>query len=310
MKRIAAVLLALGLMFWTAGATAETTIHRTLKLAPGGKLILETSLGSVTVQGSNEPDARVTISARGDLNDLLTFRFEEEPGLARIVAKSRHRITWSRGEVRFEVQVPSRTQTDVRTSGGPIKETGLDGAAKLDTSGGSIDVRDLAGELDAHTSGGAIRVANVRGRSRLETSGGGISGSDLAGPVHAETSGGPVELARVTGDIQAHSSGGGIRIEEAGGRVQAETSGGGIEASFVRGNSRGGTLETSGGGVTVSLDPAANIEIEASGNSVRTDLPLKMSGELSRNHIRGTLGSGGQTLRVRTSGGGVHIQPI
>lgn len=310
MQRTPAFLLAAGLTVWAGGAAAETTIQRTLKLAPGGKLVVDTSMGSVTVRGSNDPDARVTISARRDLNDLLTFRFEEQPGLARIVAKGRHLIQWSSGEVRFEVEVPTRTHTDIRTSGGAIKESGLEGTAKLETSGGSIDVRDLNGDLDAHTSGGAIRIANVRGRSRVGTSGGGISGSDLAGPVEAETSGGPVELDRVAGDIQARSSGGGIRVREAGGRVQAETSGGGIEASFVRGNSRGGSLETSGGGVTVSLDPAANVDIEASGNSVRTDLPLKMSGDLSRNHIRGTLGSGGQKLRVHTSGGGVHIQPI
>src|SRR5512143_1147974 len=222
----AAFPLALALTLCAAGAMGETTIHRTLKLAPGGKLVLETSLGAVTVHGSSQPDARITVTAQRDLNDLLTFHFEEEPGLARITARSRHLITWSTGQVRFEIEVPVRTQTDVRTAGGAIQESGLEGAAKLETSGGSIEVRDLTGDLDAHTSGGAIRIANVRGRSRVETSGGGISGSDISGPVHAETSGGPVELERIAGDIQAHSSGGGIRIREAGGSVRAETSGG------------------------------------------------------------------------------------
>ncbi len=309
MRRTSVFLFVTALMA-AAVAGADTRIQRTLKLAPGGKLFVDTAMGSVSVRGSSQPDVRVTITGRRDLNDLLTFHFEEQPGLARIVAKSRHLINWSSGEVRFEIEVPTRTQTDVRTSGGAIQASALEGTAKLETSGGSIEVRDLSGDLDAQTSGGAIRIATVRGRSRIETSGGGISGSDLGGPVRAETSGGPVELDRVAGDIEAHSSGGGIRIREAGGRVAAETSGGGIEASFVRGNSRGGTLDTSGGGVTVSLDPAANVEIDASGNSVRTDLPLKMSGDLSRHHIRGTLGSGGPTLRVHTSGGGVHIRAI
>jgi DUF4097 and DUF4098 domain-containing protein YvlB len=261
MRWNSAFLLAAGLFALSAApAPGESTIHRTLKFAPGGRLVVDTALGS--------------------------------------------------GEVRFEIEVPVLTATDVRTSGGAVKISGLEGAAKLETSGGAIEARDLTGDLEAHTSGGAIRVANVRGRSRVETSGGGIHGSDLAGPVHAQTSGGPVELARVAGDIEAHSSGGGIRIDAARGTVHAETSGGGIDASFARGNSRGGTLETSGGGVTVALDPAANLEIDASGNSVKTDLPVRVRGELSRDRIHGTLGSGGSTLRVHTSGGGVRIQSL
>ena len=100
----------------------------------------------------------------------------------------------------------------------------------------------------------------------------------------------------MTGDIEADTSGGGIRIVDAGGHVKADTSGGGIEASFTRGNSSGGSLSTSGGGIKVSIDPGADLAIEASGNAVRTDLPLAVRGEISRGHLSGTLGKGGNTL--------------
>jgi DUF4097 and DUF4098 domain-containing protein YvlB len=308
--RIRVSILAAAALALAVGYAPADTLQRTLKLAPGGRLVVDTALGAVTVTGTSEPDARVVITARQDLNDLLTFRFDEEPGLARIVARSRHLITFSHGEVRFEIQVPAKTRSEIRTSGGGIRLSSLEDSAHLDTSGGGIEVRDLTGELDAHTSGGSIRVANVRGRAKLDTSGGGIHGADLSGPVQAETSGGSVDLARVAGDIDAHSSGGGIRIEAAGALVRAETSGGGIEASFARGNSRGGTLETSGGSVMVSLDPTANLEIDASGNSVKSDLPLRVSGDFSRSRVRGTLGSGGALLKVHTSGGGVRIQGL
>jgi len=111
----------------------------------------------------------------------------------------------------------------------------------------------------------------------------------------------------VTGDIEADTSGGGIRIVDAGGRVQADTSGGGIEASFQKGNSLGGTLSSSGGGIDVTLDPDADLNIEASGDAVRTDLPLRVKGEISRGSLSGSLGKGGNTLRVHTSGGSVRI---
>ena len=78
----------------------------------------------------------------------------------------------------------------------------------------------------------------------------------------------------------------------------------------MRGNSRGGTLATSGGGIEVTVDPGADLAIEASGNAVRTDLPIAVHGEISRGSLSGTLGKGGNTLRLHTSGGSVRIQSL
>ncbi len=166
------------------------------------------------------------------------------------------------------------------------------------------------GNVDADTSGGGITLREIQGDVRADTSGGGVEATGITGSVKAESSGGSIELERVSGDIDADTSGGGIRILEAGGRVVADTSGGGIEASFVRGNSRGGSLSTSGGGIEVSIDPGADLAIEASGNAVKTDLPLAVRGEISRGNLSGTLGKGGNTLRLHTSGGSVRIQSL
>src|SRR6266496_3934042 len=277
---------------------AESRIQKTLKLVPGGRFALDTEMGSVTVTGTAATDARLVItSKRRELDDLLRFTYREDPGSVSVTARRRGghffpTIEWKGAEVHFEVQVPAET------------------ALAIHTSGGGIEARDLTGELEGDTSGGGIELARIRGRVHVETSGGGIEGTEIDGPIHAETSGGSVRLDRVTGDIQAHSSGGGIHIHEAGGRVDADTSGGGIEATFARGNGHGGTLETSGGGIQVSLDPSVGLRIDASGNSVKADLPITVSGEMSRGKLHGNLGGGGELLRLHTSGGGVRIQGI
>jgi DUF4097 and DUF4098 domain-containing protein YvlB len=257
----------------------------------------------------------VITSRRRDLDELLRFSFREDPGSVSVTARRKHGrffgwLNWDGDSVHWEVQVPAQTELDIDTSGGGIKIAGLRSDAKLDTSGGRIEVRDHVGELEGHTSGGGIKLERIRGRMRAETSGGGIDGIELDGPIGAETSGGSVRLDRVSGDIRAHSSGGGIYIREAGGRVEADTSGGGIEASFTRGNARGGSLETSGGGIEVSLDPSVGLRIDASGNSVRADLPITVHGAISRGKLQGILGSGGELLRLRTSGGGVRIHGL
>ena len=295
-------------------ALAESRIEKTLTLAPGGEFRLDTDMGKVTVTGTSEPDVRVVItSRRKDLDELLTFRYEESAGLASIVARKKHKFDWftsSGNYVQYEVRVPTESRVWIDTSGGGITISNIHGTVRADTSGGGIGITDVVGDVEADTSGGGISISKIRGRVKADTSGGGVEASDIEGPVQAESSGGSIELERVTGDIDADTSGGGIRIVEAGGRVKADTSGGGIEASFARGNSAGGSLSTSGGGIEVMLDPGSDLSIEASGNAVRTDLPLAVRGEVSRGSLSGTLGKGGNMLRLHTSGGSVRIQSL
>lgn len=294
-------------------AAADSRIEKTLKLEPGGTFTLSTSLGSVTVIGKAGPDVHLVVTSRKELDDLLTFRFDESAGSVSVTARRKHSASfWSNdsGKVRYEIEVPTQTVLDIDTSGGKITIEGIGSRSKLNTSGGGIQVRNLVGDLEANTSGGPISLRDVKGRMRVQTSGGGIEGTNLDGQLSAETSGGSIELERVAGDIDASSSGGGIHIIGAGGRVKAETSGGGIEASFARGNASGGSLETSGGGIEVALDPEIGVEIDAEGSDVRSDLPVRVVGRMSPHSLRGSLGKGGEMLRLRTSGGGVWIKAL
>jgi DUF4097 and DUF4098 domain-containing protein YvlB len=119
-----------------------------------------------------------------------------------------------------------------------------------------------------------------------------------------------VSLREIGADLTANSSGGSIRIADARGRVDAHTSGGSIEADLSAGNAAGGTLETSGGGIRVAVDPSVDLEIDATGGPVTLDLPMRVQGEVSRRHLRGVLGSGGAMLRLRASGGSVRVRPL
>lgn len=296
-------------------AVAESRMEKTLRLEPGGRFTLRTDLGSIKVTGTSRSGARVVVtSKRDEIADLLFFRFDEDAGSATVVAKRKHPIasffSGGRDGVHFEVEVPAATRVTLDSSGGSIGIEALRGEANLETSGGAITARDLTGDLRASTSGGSITLSHVRGRAHVETSGGGITGDAIEGPIDADTSGGSIELDAVTGDIKAHSSGGGIAIREAGGRVDADTSGGSVQVAFTRANARGGTIESSGGGVSVSVDPTVGLAIDASGDSVHSDVPITVRGELSKSHMTGVLGAGGEMLRLRTSGGSVRIRAL
>ncbi|MBC8647902.1 MAG: DUF4097 family beta strand repeat protein [Thermoanaerobaculia bacterium] len=319
------------LALFPALAAAETRIERTLRLDPGGEFRLEASAGSVTVTGSSDTGAHIVVtSRRSDIERVFHLDFQERPGGVEVTARRKRRFLFdvgNYGSLHFEVRVPARTRLQIDTSGGSIRVTGTRGDADLETSGGSVHTTDLEGTLDvstsggsvgidrqagdvrATTSGGSVRVRDVKGRVELQSSGGNIEGDVVTGPVRARTSGGSVELREIAADVDAQTSGGSIQIAGAHGRVNAETSGGSIRADLSTGNEAGGTLETSGGGIIVKLDPQANLEIDASGGPVTVDLPVRVQGEISRRQVKGSLGSGGKTLRLHASGGSVRVEP-
>lgn len=299
-----------------AGASvvsADSRVERTLKLEPGGRFRLDSDVGAVVVRGRAGSGAHVLFdSSRADLTHELDIRFDESAGEAAVTAKNRHHHWFEgfRGRVEITVEVPFETAIDVHTAGGSIRVSALKRAAKLRTSGGSLTIEDLSADLDGDTSGGSVHVRDVTGSARVRTSGGSIQAARIRGSLDADTSGGSVRIESVSGDVKAHSSGGPIHVFDAAGRVDAETSGGGVEVAFAKGNGRGGRLESSGGGITVSLDPSVHLDVEAHGDHVESDLPLTVSGRVSRESLHGTLNGGGPSLRLETSGGSVHIRAL
>ena len=94
------------------------------------------------------------------------------------------------------------------------------------------------------------------------------------------------------------------------GDVAGRTTNGGIDVD-LDGNGWDGNgldLQTTNGGVRVRIPEQYNVHLETgtTNGSVRVDFPVMVEGTRTRS-ISTDLGSGGATLRVRTSNGGVRI---
>lgn len=292
-------LIAAGLLAMAAPAWAGSQIEKTLKLDPGGKFVLEADEGSVDIVGSDQTGASVVVTSyRDDLEKEVDLKFEEDAGLVHVRERRRY---WNFLDflfdplgLHYEIRVPKSTTLEIRTGGGGIRVDSTVGYADLKTSGGSIEISRLIGDVQAHTSGGHIRAEKIQGEIEIGTSGGGI------------------EADSIDGGLVADTSGGGIRIDGVTGRVRAHTSGGSIDATLSKGNAHGGSIDTSGGSISVRLDPAVNLDVDASssGGGVRSDVPIRGVDSTSWNALRGTLGSGGEVLRIHTSGGSVLLEPL
>jgi len=294
----AAVALAwLGLLLAADPASADFRRERKLALAPGGELLVDAAGGGVTVTGGATDGATVVItSTRDDIEQRYSFEVTSEPGRVKVI--SRRRPGWSQwlnwnsnGNLHFDVRVPRETRVDLKSSGGGIRASDLQGNARVRSSGGGLRIAGIVGDVDAGSSGGGVEVKQVRGNVRVSSSGGGV------------------DVMQVTGDVNAESSGGGVHLDGVGGRVTADSSGGSVSAVLREGNAAGGSLSSSGGGVSVTVgrDTRLSIDAYSSGGSVRCELPVRPLGKQTRTTLRGDLNGGGSVLKLRSSGGGIDI---
>lgn len=123
---------------------------------------------------------------------------------------------------------------------------------------------------------------------------------------------GGITIDGVSGTIRFDTSNGGVRLSDVGGSVRGRTRNGGLNVALAgqRWDGDGLDVETTNGGVTLSIPDGYNADLETRtvNGSFRTDYPITIQGELNyRRGLSTTLGSGGAPVRVRTTNGGLRI---
>ncbi|OVE78888.1 hypothetical protein BVY01_04190 [bacterium I07] len=288
-------------------AGVDGDIKKSFRVKRDGWLHLETDIGTieVTAAGSNEVTIEVRFeSKRGNKKRVKEFLddfdviFKQDGTDVRVNAEykqDRWRF-WDRFgkyvRVEFIVSVPEEYNVDLKTSGG------------------SITVDDLEGEVESRTSGGSLTFGNIKGPVNGRTSGGSISLEGCDGIVQVKTSGGGIKIGKVKGEIDAHTSGGSIHVEEVMGSINAGTSGGSVTANITKQPDHDCRLTTSGGSVKVYLSDNVRLNLNArtSGGRVVTDIPVTVKGEISKRALKAELNGGGPELYLRTSGGSIYIK--
>ena len=267
-----------------------------------GNLNVSTSGGHISVEGSNSNQVRVEmiVTKNGrtltpDDTDLSEFDIRIEQDGNTVYAEA-ERENGSNGwkfwknnntSISFVVYTPQNMSTDLKTSGGHIEVSTLEGNQKIKTSGGHLSLANLNGTVDAKTSGGHIEISNSSGQLDARTSGGHIDAKDIEGTLNVRTSGGHIDLENIAGTVEASTSGGSIsaNITEMG--------------EFAR-------LRTSGGNISIVVPSNMGLDLDLRGSRVRTQLE-NFSGNMEDDDIEGSINGGGPMISARTSGGSVRL---
>ena len=129
--------------------------------------------------------------------------------------------------------------------------------------------------------------------------------------VSVETHNGGVSIADVNGRIDFTALNGGVVLRRVGGTVRGSTTNGGLVVDLTGDRWDGESMDvsTTNGGVVMSVPDnySANIQTGTVNGRVDVDFPVTVQGNITK-QLSFNLGSGGASVRARTTNGGVRIQ--
>ena len=157
-------------------------------------------------------------------------------------------------------------RVEMETGGGKIRVDDIGGAVTAETGGDSIDVGTVGGDLELTTGGGSINVRDVKGKLKAETGGGNVYVMSAGQGAVVDAGGGNVQIKQCLGRVKASTGGGNIDLGDIGGPADIETGGGSIRLASAKGmvgaNTGAGTIELFG-------VPSARVETGAGGITVK-----------------------------------------
>jgi hypothetical protein len=198
----------------------------------------------------------------------------------------------------------------------PAHEVVFFGVGHMSPTAKLIVTMPRDGNVYARSGDGSIRIEHVHGRLELKTGDGSIRANDIGGQLTLATGDGSVTLEDVAGDLDVDTGDGSVSVAGKLAAVKLHTGDGSITFRAAAGTAMKDdwSMTTGDGGVAVYLPPDFGAELDAhtGDGSIRNDMDLVSDTpggrDRDRRSLRGKLGAGGKTLRIRTGDGSIRLK--
>jgi DUF4097 and DUF4098 domain-containing protein YvlB len=260
--------------------------HR-FKVTGQPDLRLTTFDGAIEIRSWEQPEVLVEVEKRGpskEAIDRLEVKVDQHAN--RIDVEARRPMGGDRimgigihvsPHVKLIATVPRTSSILARSGDGSIHVERVDGRIELRTGDGSIRAEEVAGELTLNTGDGSVMIDDVDGSVDIITGDGGVS---------------------VAGKLS------GARVRTGDGSVTLRAEGGSAMSSDW-------VLSTNDGGVVLYLPADFNADLDAHTGDGRIRSEFSFADETREREsrtLRGRIGRGGHTLRVRTGDGSIALR--
>ena len=239
---------------------------------------VNTNDGSVRVTAGDAKQVQIHVDYRGyEEGKTLHIESHQSGDVVEFTARAANAWGPSFGlrDLHIEVRLPKDSDLKVETGDGEIHASGLSGNVDLGTRDGSMTVSAMSGVLRFHTGDGAI------------------DGSDLDGQCDAVSGDGSIKLSGRFDLLKTRSGDGKIVINAAHGSKMDS----------------GWSVQSGDGEIEVAVpgDLRANVDASTGDGHITTDIPITVSGGLSKTRVQGTLNGGGQSLTIHTGDGSIRL---
>lgn len=275
----------------TAGAQVDApTFDWNGTLPAGATLHIDDVDGNIRVKGTSAGEVRVHGERTHIVSNGLIFEVVKNGDDVTICA--RHRS----GRCDAEGSHGGGLHISVGVSPSADFTVELPAGVKLatKTGDGSIDVDNAGADVSAMSGDGSIRVTGVTGDLKAKSGDGDITVENAQRAVSAHTGDGSIAITAGTGPIDASSGDGSIQLH-----LAHDASPGDVQ------------LHTGDGSITVFLASQFGGQLDASTSDghIESEMPLAFNGRMNAQHVRGTLGSGGDArLTLHTGDGDIRIK--
>jgi DUF4097 and DUF4098 domain-containing protein YvlB len=175
----------------------------------------------------------------------------------------------------------------------------------------TVDIKKPESELSSHIDVSLDIKMPGQNRLDLKTSNGNIKVSDISRDIALHTSNGNITLNHIAGPIAAYTTNGNVDCHDVGKDFQARTSNGNVNVIFSE-SAEGASridIETSNGsiGITPPKTFSATVDAATSNGKITSNKALTVQGDISKDSLHGTIGTGAGTCQLHTSNGSIHI---
>jgi len=256
---------------WPTTAKYERQAQLSASLSPGSVFAAQTHNGSITVRGLPDP-----LGIRDcNVTAKITAWADSEEEAKKLAEETKITLEPFGNKLTAKVQKPILA---VNQSVSVSFDITLPNQADLEltTHNGAVKITNITGKVNATTHNGRVTAESVSGAMKLQTHNGGVTCREVSGDMELQTHNGAVEA------------------------TCSKSASAVCDVSIV----------THNGGINFTAPPnlSAVVNVSTHNGSINTDLPITVTGKVSKRRLTGTIGQGQGKLRLETHNGSIKIK--
>ena len=261
-------------------AKYERKVQLSAPLSPGSTFTAQTHNGSITINGAPRLRGDKLAPAEAGVADCnftatIIARATTEEDAKELAEKIKVTLEPSGSRLTAKIEKPTRL---------------INKSVSI-----SLDVavpNQLDLELSTHN--GAVVIANITGQVNATTHNGKVTTEDVSGATALKTHNGSIVCKEISGDAQLKTHNGSVKA------FYSEAAPSVCDISIT----------TYNGSIEFASPPDFSAQVDAStrNGSINTDLAITVTGKVSKNKLKGTIGTGQGKLHLETHNGSIRIR--